>query len=494
MHSMPAGSFRWLPLAKSISWSFRTARNFFSYLQPLLGQVKVSRHASRATKNFLDNATLTRTSTTTTSLNLLLWMARTSGDCANPLKPSSVAKREAQARYRERNRDELCRKAREGMARRRARLTPDEALQYRITAREDGARYRAENQAMLAQRAFVRRARESIARVGYEAWSAKYRKRHERPIPAVLEAEFGAPPPPNTPEAPFAPSETSEAAVNSPCSSNATFAPRSRAPPRGPRSRLPAPPRDALSRMTESVRKLGNSGLFDVGPPPADLFCLGPPLDLACSGLEGEERPRRRRVGAESSRVRAFKRSHLLRRHLEGGSQHMHRRARAKTHLLVFKICLVARFLAQQARKPTAEALLLACSATGDACLLNAAVTMRHGVAQGAARSVVRRGCGDLRRAGCRRPSGGVEVKSAETLHDVLRTRAILEVQRILVVEVALAAASAAGGARDVLLVRGLGERARPPTPPRRENVAGVLIRRGRVARGEREDLATAAL
>ncbi|KAJ7612026.1 hypothetical protein DFH06DRAFT_1147380 [Mycena polygramma] len=290
MPSTPVGSLPWLAFADFICYSFRTSPNFFKHLQNLLGNLKVSRHASRSTKKFLDNATLTRTSTTTTSLYLFLWMARTSGDSASPLKPSSVAKREAQARYRERNRDELRRKAREGMARRRARLSPEEALQYRITAREDGARYRAENQAMLAQRAFVRRARESIARVGYEAWSAKYRKRHERPIPAVLEAEFGAPAPPNTPEAPVnAPSETSEAPASS-----ASFAPR---------SRLPASGRDALSRMTASVRKLGSSGLFDVGPPPPDL-CLGPPLDLVCSGLDGEERRRRRRVGISSSRER----------------------------------------------------------------------------------------------------------------------------------------------------------------------------------------------
>ncbi|KAJ7668728.1 hypothetical protein DFH06DRAFT_1126172 [Mycena polygramma] len=483
------------PLAVCILDSFRSSPNFLGFLASLLSNSKLARQASRSTKNPVENATLTRTSTTTTSLYLYLWMARSTNDDAKRPAPSSAAKREAQARYRERNRDELRRKAREGMARRRARLSPEEALQYRITAREDGARYRAENQAMLAQRAFPQphtqichARRESIARLGYEAWSAKYRKRHERPIPAVLEAEFGAPAPPNTPEAPVnvnAPSETSE-----PPASSASFAPR---------SRLPACGRDALSRMTESVRKLGSSGLFDVGPPPADFFCLGPPLDLACSGLEGEERRRRRRVGIESSHVRVrawlpttddtdasrdgladrvrakelviqkkntsmynteststfqeiicggIHKLGLPLKNLEGGTQQTQRRARAKTHLLVFKICLVPRFLAQQARKPPAETLFFACSATRDPHLLEAAVAVAHLVAQGAARGVVPRASRDLRRAGCRRGSGGVEVQSAESLDDVLRTRAIFEVERPLLVEVAVAAASAAGGAR----------------------------------------------
>ncbi|KAJ6475964.1 hypothetical protein C8R47DRAFT_1075808 [Mycena vitilis] len=213
-------------------------------------------------------------------------------DCTADVRPPS-------------NLEELRRKSREGMARRRARLSPEEALQYRNTAREDGARYRAENREMLAQRAFIRRAsprraltyharREAIARIGYDAWSAKYKQRHERPIPAVLEVEFGVSASPNTAETPVdAPSETSEAPPSS-----ASFAPR---------RRLPACGRDSLSRLIANTRKQGSSGLFDVGPPPSDL-CLGPPLDLVCSELRGEERRRRRRVGISSSydRVKAW--------------------------------------------------------------------------------------------------------------------------------------------------------------------------------------------
>ncbi|KAJ6577883.1 hypothetical protein B0H19DRAFT_1253188 [Mycena capillaripes] len=139
-------------------------------------------------------------------------------------KPSSVAKREAQARYRarsdlahgpryapsnpmlfDRNQEELRRKAREGMARRRAQLSPDETIKYRMTARKDGARYRAENQAMLAEKALVRRARLAIAKDGYEAWTEKYQKRHKGPIPAVLGAQYGAHTIPDPPDVPAQP-------------------------------------------------------------------------------------------------------------------------------------------------------------------------------------------------------------------------------------------------------------------------------------------------
>ncbi|KAJ7902432.1 hypothetical protein B0H13DRAFT_2335596 [Mycena leptocephala] len=140
-----------------------------------------------------------------------------------PSKATSAAKREAQARYRarlafwamskagcltvdtgDRNKEELRRKAREAMARRRAQLTPAEVIEYRMTAREDAARYQADNNALLAQKALVCRARRSIAKNGYEEWCAKYKKRHQRPIPSILEPSSSSSTssmrPPNVPQ------------------------------------------------------------------------------------------------------------------------------------------------------------------------------------------------------------------------------------------------------------------------------------------------------
>ncbi|KAJ7679325.1 hypothetical protein DFH06DRAFT_1316257 [Mycena polygramma] len=108
-----------------------------------------------------------------------------------PTKASLAAKREAQARYRARNKEELRRKCREDMARCRATRTPEETAEYRAIARAEGARYRAENQAMLAHRARLRRARKSIAKLGYEEWSARYTRRHQQPVPPALAAEYG---------------------------------------------------------------------------------------------------------------------------------------------------------------------------------------------------------------------------------------------------------------------------------------------------------------
>ena len=39
--------------------------------------------------------------------------------------------------------------------------------------------------------------RDSIAKIGYEEWSAKYKLRHKHPIPAILQVEYGPPDPPN---------------------------------------------------------------------------------------------------------------------------------------------------------------------------------------------------------------------------------------------------------------------------------------------------------
>ncbi|KAJ7840707.1 hypothetical protein B0H14DRAFT_2587295 [Mycena olivaceomarginata] len=113
------------------------------------------------------------------------------------MAPRESSKREAQARYRARNQEDLRRKAREGMARLRAQLQQSETntSQARKTAREEAARYRSKNRALLAQKALVRRARNAIDRMGYEQWAAKYKKRHSAPIPAILEAEYCGPRP-----------------------------------------------------------------------------------------------------------------------------------------------------------------------------------------------------------------------------------------------------------------------------------------------------------
>ncbi|KAJ7773778.1 hypothetical protein B0H14DRAFT_2632100 [Mycena olivaceomarginata] len=110
-----------------------------------------------------------------------------------PMVALELSKREAQARYRARNQEELQRKAREAMARRRALLQQSDTNQARYAAREEAARYRAKNRDILAQKARVRRARNSIDKIGYEKWVAKYRKRHSGPIPAILESEYSSP-------------------------------------------------------------------------------------------------------------------------------------------------------------------------------------------------------------------------------------------------------------------------------------------------------------
>ncbi|KAJ7638023.1 hypothetical protein DFH06DRAFT_1138666 [Mycena polygramma] len=125
---------------------------------------------------------------TTLSLCSVL-MANISTGHPTSTKATSAARRESQARYRERNREELRRKARESMARLRAELSPHDLAQYKITAREDNTRYRADNRVLLAHRAVVRRARKSIAKIGYDAWAAKYQKRTKRAIPFAIQME-----------------------------------------------------------------------------------------------------------------------------------------------------------------------------------------------------------------------------------------------------------------------------------------------------------------
>ncbi|KAJ7039009.1 hypothetical protein C8F04DRAFT_1255169 [Mycena alexandri] len=90
------------------------------------------------------------------------------------------AQRAASLRYRERNKTELQRKARERMARRRAELKKsDEAwASYRAKAQEDAARYRARHAEDLALNQCSYRSRKSIAKIGFKAWHEGYLKRH----------------------------------------------------------------------------------------------------------------------------------------------------------------------------------------------------------------------------------------------------------------------------------------------------------------------------
>ncbi|KAJ6505913.1 hypothetical protein C8R47DRAFT_1209852 [Mycena vitilis] len=113
-----------------------------------------------------------------------VFMANISACRPTSTKATSAARRESQARYRERNREELRRKARESMARLRAELSPNELAQYKMTAREDNIRYRAENRALLAHRAGG-----GARQIGYDAWAAKYRKRTKRAPPLAIQVE-----------------------------------------------------------------------------------------------------------------------------------------------------------------------------------------------------------------------------------------------------------------------------------------------------------------
>ncbi|KAJ6517166.1 hypothetical protein C8R47DRAFT_1205408 [Mycena vitilis] len=185
-----------------------------------------------------------------------------------PSKANPEAKREAQARYRARHKEELRRKARESMARLRANLSPHDCAQYRKTAREDGGRYRADNRALLAQKDVLRRARKSIPRIGYDEWCAKYEKRHKRPVPVALQAQLG---PPMTSEADspvfFGPTTPS-------IHSRSTTAPtttsiRSRSTEDAPT--VPTPPAAPTPPgLAPSWRRgyAGCPGMWDVGPPP----------------------------------------------------------------------------------------------------------------------------------------------------------------------------------------------------------------------------------
>ncbi|KAJ7043424.1 hypothetical protein C8F04DRAFT_1250864 [Mycena alexandri] len=106
-------------------------------------------------------------------------------------KKTSDAQRAASSRYRERNKSELQRKARERMAKRRAELRKSEEAwaAYTEKARQDAARYRAINAETLAGNQVAYRAKRSIAKRGFAAWHDNYLKRHPRP-PPVQEEEL----------------------------------------------------------------------------------------------------------------------------------------------------------------------------------------------------------------------------------------------------------------------------------------------------------------
>ncbi|KAJ7763863.1 hypothetical protein B0H16DRAFT_1718501 [Mycena metata] len=101
-------------------------------------------------------------------------------------KKVSDAQRAASSRYRERNKAELQRKARERMAKRRARLkqSGDAWAAYTEKAREESARYRQKHAEDLALNQCARRAKATIAKRGFAAWHEGYLKRHP-PAPQV---------------------------------------------------------------------------------------------------------------------------------------------------------------------------------------------------------------------------------------------------------------------------------------------------------------------
>ncbi|KAJ7770676.1 hypothetical protein B0H16DRAFT_1715333 [Mycena metata] len=98
----------------------------------------------------------------------------------------------ASLRYRERNKLELQRKARERMAKRRAELKKSEEAwaAYTAKAREDSARYRSIHAETLAQNQAAYRAKRHIAKKGFGAWHDDYLKRHPRPPQPSEEEEL----------------------------------------------------------------------------------------------------------------------------------------------------------------------------------------------------------------------------------------------------------------------------------------------------------------
>ncbi|KAJ7018736.1 hypothetical protein C8F04DRAFT_1277259 [Mycena alexandri] len=120
-------------------------------------------------------------------MGITLDVAHTAPIKAPKMGKTSDAQRAATSRYRERNKSELQRKARERMAKRRAELKKSEETwaAYTAKAREDAARYRSANAEALALGQAARRAKRSIEKRGFAAWHDSYLKRHPArpPVP-----------------------------------------------------------------------------------------------------------------------------------------------------------------------------------------------------------------------------------------------------------------------------------------------------------------------
>ncbi|KAJ7017199.1 hypothetical protein C8F04DRAFT_1279813 [Mycena alexandri] len=110
-----------------------------------------------------------------------------------------------------RNKAELQRKARERMAKRRARLkdSGEGWAAYTEKARQEGARYRQKNAEDLALNQSARRAEVAIAKRGFAAWHNGYLKRHPRP-PPVQEEDLPEWPSDSEPNDPTIPDSASD--------------------------------------------------------------------------------------------------------------------------------------------------------------------------------------------------------------------------------------------------------------------------------------------
>ncbi|KAJ6457802.1 hypothetical protein C8R47DRAFT_1081959 [Mycena vitilis] len=418
-----------------------------------------------------------------------------------PTKASLAAKREAQARYRARNKEELRRKCREDMARRRATRTPEETAEYRAIARAEGARYRAENQAMLAHRARLRRARISIAKLGYEEWSARYTKRHQKPVPPALAAEFG-PPLSSSDSSPDAPTPTDGEHSSDP-TSNTTPAPptdREQTPEARRTKRLTTAQRAALRAAATSnplsgpprrglVASLSCPGLFDVGlnysdrnPGAADQV-----RRFLRERREVEERRRRHEEcihGATQSRSFEDKNPGI----------------NEATHRVTLVVGICSPLLRNLRGQPTAETRVFPRLAPREPLRSDRAVAMRHRVPQTAAASGVDGAHAFGRLAlvlGRARDGGRLLIDCRQRKRDVAGP--------ILVVgpdfglgccEVAAVAVAGVARTRAVVrVVRGLAVRLRTglnPTPESEKRIAAdFFVRRGRGGDGGQREANT---
>ncbi|KAK7000214.1 hypothetical protein R3P38DRAFT_2797482 [Favolaschia claudopus] len=102
--------------------------------------------------------------------------SNSSGETSRRLKPAQLA---SMARYRERNQSTLREKARERMARRRARLAHDaeDQAMYREKARAADARYREGKAERLSTRQVDRRALTYIQKYGADSWLGREERR-----------------------------------------------------------------------------------------------------------------------------------------------------------------------------------------------------------------------------------------------------------------------------------------------------------------------------